>query len=71
MLIGYWVIAAGFQIEKDPELSQSSKLFKRLLKIIALVYIYQLAKFGNFYSLTWSKISDTIVGIENIGKILF
>ena len=26
--------------------SQSSKLFKRLLEIIALVYIYQLAKFG-------------------------
>ena len=29
---------------------QSSKLFKRLLKIIALAYIYQLARFGDFMS---------------------
>ena len=29
---------------------QSSKLFKRLLKIIALAYIYELAKFGDFVS---------------------
>ena len=29
---------------------QSSKLFKRFLKIIALVYIYQLTKFGDLIS---------------------
>ena len=29
---------------------QSSKLFKRLLKIVALAYIYQLAKFGDLMS---------------------
>ena len=31
-------------------LCQSSKLFKKFLKIIALVYIYQLAMFGNLMS---------------------
>ena len=29
---------------------QSSNLFKQFLKIIALVYIYQLAKFGDLLS---------------------
>ena len=36
---------------KEPgTLSQSSKLLKRFLKIIALDYIYQLAKFGGLMS---------------------
>ena len=37
---------------------QSSKLFKRFLKIIALAYIYQLSQFGHFVSSS-SKIFKT------------
>ena len=50
-IICYWVIGAGCEIEKDLELSpQSSKLFKWFLKIIVLIYKFQLAKFANFMS---------------------
>ena len=50
-ITGYWVIEAGLWIEENLELSpQSSKLLKRFLKIIALVYIYQLVKFGDLTS---------------------
>ena len=38
------MIGAGWYIETYP---QSSKLFKKLLKIIALAYIYQLAEFDH------------------------
>ena len=37
--------------------SQSSKLFKRFLKIVTLVYIYQLAKFGYLMSCGLKDIS--------------
>ena len=43
-IFGYWVLGAGCLIEKP----QSPRLFKRLLKIIVLAYIYQLAEFGDF-----------------------
>ena len=43
-IFGYWVLGAGCLIEKP----QSPRLFKRLLKIIVLAYIYQLANFGDF-----------------------
>ena len=45
-IIGYWVIEAACLIWKGPgNYPQCPKLFKRFLKIIALVYIHQLIKF--------------------------
>ena len=41
---GYWVIGTGFCIEKDLELSP---VLQGFLKIIALAYINELAKFGD------------------------
>ena len=38
------------KLKSTSNLAQSSKLFKRYLKIIALAYIYQLAKFGDLIS---------------------
>ena len=43
-MIGYWVIGGSRTYP------QSSEFFKRFLKIIALVYIYQLAKCGDLMS---------------------
>ena len=42
-IIGYWLIRAGCEIEKDLEHSPS---------VLVLVYIDQLAKFGDL--ITWS-----------------
>ena len=54
-MIGYWVIGTGCWIEKDLERSsiQSLKFVRRFLKIIALVYNYQLVKFDD--SELWFK----------------
>ena len=50
-VIDYWIIGAGFKIEKGLELSpRSSKSFKTFQKNIALAYIYQLTKFGDLMS---------------------
>ena len=38
------------KLKSTSNLAQSSKLFRRYLKIIALAYIYQLAKFGDLIS---------------------
>ena len=38
------------KLKSTSNLAQSSKLFKRYLKIIVLAYIYQLAKFGDLIS---------------------
>ena len=50
-IIGYWVFGAGSYIEKDLELSpcppNCSKDFR---KVFVLVYIYELAKFGDLIS---------------------
>ena len=46
-IIDYWVTGTGCYIDTY---AQSSKLFERFLKIIALAYIYQLAKFGDLMS---------------------
>ena len=45
--IGHWVIRAGCKIEKGLELSPSTPKCSRVLKIIALAYICQLAKFDD------------------------
>ena len=50
-IIGYGVIRAGCQIEKELELRPSPPSCKRCLKIIALANIYQLDKFGDLNKL--------------------
>ena len=53
-LLSYWGRLLNW---KGPGTSpQSSKLFKRLLKIIALAYIYQLTKFGGLMWVVVQKI---------------
>ena len=48
-IIGYWVVIGADW--KGPEIyPQFSNLFKRFLKIIVLVYMHQLVKFGGLMS---------------------
>ena len=48
-------------MKKTWNLSQSSKLFERLLKIIPFTYIYQLAKFGDLMSCGSKDIQNCIL----------
>ena len=48
-IIGFKVIGAGCWIEKDLGLSASPQIVQKM-KITAIVYIYQLAEFGDLMS---------------------
>ena len=54
--IAYWVTGAGFEIEKDLELSpKAANCSKKFLKIIVYIYIY-IVYMPLFISVSWPSV---------------
>ena len=61
-IIGYWVIGAGFLLKGIWNLSPTPirQIIQKTPEIIALAYIYQLAKFGDLVSCVSKDIFKTV-----------